>query len=77
MSESIVRGLQDGEQPVVQVIGHFHTDFRGGTVQALERQRPDTSALIVSYSATWSDELAPGDHGRADFVIYVGPMAED
>jgi uncharacterized iron-regulated protein len=77
MSESIVRGLKNGEQPVVQVIGHFHIDFRGGTVQALERQRPDTSALVVSYSATWSDELASADRGRADFVIYVGPMAEN
>ena len=77
MSESIVRGLHNGEQPVVQVIGHFHVDFRGGTVQALERQRPDTSALIVSFSASWSDQLAPADRGRADFVIYVGPSAEN
>jgi hypothetical protein len=46
-------------------------------VQALERQRPDTSTLIVSYSASWSDQLAPADRGRADFVIYVGPSAEN
>jgi len=78
MSESIVRGLKNSEQPVVQVIGHFHVDFRGGTVQALEMQRPDTSALVVSYSASWSDQLAPADHERADFVIYVvGPNAEE
>jgi hypothetical protein len=57
----------------VQVIGHFHIDFRGGTVQALERQRPGTPALVLTFVAAWSNELAPDDRERGDFVYYVGP----
>ncbi|MBM3991141.1 MAG: ChaN family lipoprotein [Planctomycetes bacterium] len=77
MAESVFLALERDEAPVVQVIGRFHCDFRGGTVQALERLRPGTRALVVSYV----DEVAPSalrlhDVGRGDFVLYVGPSAD-
>lgn len=77
MGESIFFALSAGEAPVVQAIGRFHSDFRGGTVQALERLRPGTRALVVSFvNETAPAALAPDDAGRGDFVLYVGPSAD-
>ena len=77
MAESIARGLEAGDAPVVQVVGRFHTDFGGGLVQALKRQRPGARIFTVSFSEERSDHLEEGDRGRADAVIYVGPAPED
>lgn len=77
MAESLHFALWNGEAPVVQVIGRFHSDFRGGTVQALERLRPGTRCLIVSFvDAAAPASLPESDAGRGDFVIYVGPSRE-
>ena len=77
MAESLFLALQRDEAPVVQVIGRFHSDFRGGTVQALERLRPGTRALVVCYlDEDAPDALPADDAGRGDFVLYVGPSAE-
>ena len=77
MAESVFLALQRDEAPVVQVIGRFHSDFRGGTVQALERLRPGTRALVVSYVNEDAPAALPADDaGRGDFVLYVGSSAE-
>lgn len=76
MAETLLYALQNGEAPVVHVVGRFHSDFRGGTPQALERLRPRTRALVISFVDAWGDELAETDRERADFVIYVGPSPE-
>ena len=77
MAESVFLALERDEAPVVQVIGRFHSDFRGGTVQALERLRPGTRALVVSYVTEDAPAALPADDvGRGDFVLYVGPSAD-
>jgi uncharacterized iron-regulated protein len=77
MGESIFLALAAGEAPVVQVIGRFHSDFRGGTVQALDRLRPGTRSLVVSFvNEPAPAALASEDAGRGDFVLYVGPSAD-
>ena len=73
MADAIASGLSHGESPVVHVVGRFHIDFRGGLVQALDKLRPNTRTLTVSFADSWSDSLADADRERADFVIYVGP----
>lgn len=72
MADSIGRGVANFEQPVVHVIGRFHVDFHGGTVQALERRCVGVRALTVSYVDDASPLLRDEDLGRADFVVYVG-----
>ncbi len=72
MADSIGRGIDTDGRPVVHVVGRFHSDFYGGLVQALRRIRPGTGVVTVSVVDAWSDSLQSDDHGRADFVVYVG-----
>lgn len=76
MADSVRTGLERGEAPVVHVIGRFHSDFNGGTPQALALLRPGTRYQLISFVDTTSDTLADKDQHRADFVIYVGTSPE-
>lgn len=73
MADSLNTALKRGESPVVHVVGRFHSDFNGGTPQALALLRPGTRYQLVSFVDTWGDALAEADKHRGDFVIYVGP----
>jgi uncharacterized iron-regulated protein len=72
MADSIAGGMTAGRAPVVHVIGRFHGDFDGGTVQALRRLRPGVRTVVVSFVQRSGTRCEPDDIGRADFVIYVG-----
>ena len=76
MGESIVRGVEAGGRPVFHVIGRFHSDYFGGTPQAVLKMRPGTRILTVSVVDRTSGSLRAEDTGRADYVVYVGPGAE-
>lgn len=68
-------------RPVLLVVGRFHVDETGGTVQALRRLAPMTSTgqakiLVVSFVDSEAPADAPAakaDLSRGDFVVYVGP----
>lgn len=75
MADSVARSIEHGDTPTLLVIGRFHIDFRGGTVQALEYMRPGATHVTVTYVDAWSDALRDDDLWRADYVIYVGPSA--
>lgn len=75
MADSVSRSIDLENSPTLLVIGRFHIDFRGGTVQALECLRPATNIVTVSYVDAWADTLQDDDYWRADYVIYVGPSA--
>lgn len=77
MADSIARAADAGSQPVFHVIGRFHSDFWGGTPQALSRIRPGTRTLTISVVDETSDTLRDQDKGRADYVVYVGPAPND
>ena len=70
MADTLASAGLAGEQPVVHVVGRFHTDFHGGTVQALEKLALGARIVVVSFV----DHEA--DRERADFVIYVGPSSD-
>ena len=78
MSESIHRALDDAN-PVVHVIGRFHSDFEGGTVQLLREHRPRVKIVTLSFIDREPGPIDPEDLGRADFVIYTAspPEPED
>jgi uncharacterized iron-regulated protein len=72
MAESVVRGVEAGNAPVVLVVGRFHSDFGGGLVQAIEALRAGTRVVVVSVVDADSRELREEDRGRGAFVVYVG-----
>jgi uncharacterized iron-regulated protein len=64
-------------KPVVLVVGRFHIDDAGGTVQALRRLAPQAKILTVSFVDSEGPKdpsvaAAKDDLTRADFVVYVG-----
>ena len=72
MGESVARA---SGAPVVLVVGRFHVDHNGGTLQAVRALRPGARVLTISFA---DREPAPGpslhedDRNRADFIVYVG-----
>lgn len=72
MADSIRRGLDSGLAPLVHVVGRFHVDHGGGTVQALKILRPGTRVFVLSFVDEQSDSLEDDDRGIADAVIYAG-----
>lgn len=76
MAESIANALAADAHPVVHVVGHFHSDFGGGLIQALRKMRPGVRVLTISMADAVSNTLRDKDRGRADFVVYVGKAAE-
>lgn len=76
MADSVARALRAGHEPVALVIGRFHVEFDGATVEYLKRQRPGADVLTIVMVDRWSEELADEDKGRGDIVIYVGPAEE-
>jgi uncharacterized iron-regulated protein len=77
MAESVVRAVDAGARPVFHVIGRFHSDFRGGTAQAIAKLRPGTKLIVISVVDADSTSVREEDEGRADFVVYVGPSQAD
>jgi uncharacterized iron-regulated protein len=77
MSSSTSQAFDDGNRPVFLVIGQFHCDTNGGTLELLRRKQPNANILVVSVTDEWSDTLREEDQDRADFIVYVGPSPED
>ncbi len=77
MGESVTRALEAGSRPVVHVVGRFHSDFRGGLAQAIERLRAGTRLVVVSVVDEESAAFREEDRGRGDYVVYVGPSPEE
>jgi uncharacterized iron-regulated protein len=72
MARSVAQAVLATERPVVHVVGNFHVNHRGGTVQALEVELPGVRALVVTFVSETSDVLKSEHSGRGDFVAYVG-----
>jgi uncharacterized iron-regulated protein len=72
MAESVVSAVRAGDRPAVLVVGRFHSDFDGGTVQLIRRAAPELNIVTVSMVASAEPTLSPDDLGRADFVVYTG-----
>jgi uncharacterized iron-regulated protein len=72
MADSIRKGLERGIAPLVHVVGRFHVDHQGGTVQAVRILRPDARIFVVSFVDEQAEALEEDDRERGDAVIYVG-----
>jgi uncharacterized iron-regulated protein len=72
MADSVAREIDRGGQPVVLIVGRFHTDHDGGLVQALRHMRPGARIVTISNVNAWSETLREDEQGIADFVVYIG-----
>ncbi|NNM25831.1 MAG: ChaN family lipoprotein, partial [Phycisphaerales bacterium] len=72
MAASIAEAFADGAAKVVHVVGQFHCDFQGGTVQQLRARTADASIMVISLQPAAATALREEDRGRADAVIYTG-----
>jgi uncharacterized iron-regulated protein len=71
MAGSIAEGLDGGLARVIHIVGQYHTDFDGGTVQYLRDRKPDLKILTISLQNAYGRNLHPEDKNRADVVIYT------
>lgn len=78
MAASIVDALQEGNRPVVHVVGQFHSDFDGGLVTRLRAELPQAVVFTVSMVTQDAPESGPSeeDYGRAAVLVYVGEAKE-
>ncbi len=76
MADSIALALHNGADKVVHLVGQFHSDFTGGTVQELRRRKRGVKILTVSMQRADAVALREEDRGRADIVIYTGAREE-
>ena len=62
MADSVVQALKRGCRPVFLLVGRFHSDHEGGTVQCIRRAMPETDLLCIS--------LEPKSQGKFLADIY-------
>ena len=71
MADSTLQALHDAEK-VVLLVGRFHGDFAGGTVEEIRRRSTLVRVLYVTIINEDARRLRPEDLGRAEFVVYTG-----
>jgi uncharacterized iron-regulated protein len=72
MSATVVNAWQVGHTPSFLVIGSFHVNHEGGTLQLIRERAPDARVVLISFEDRTSDALLDEDIGCADFVVYAG-----
>lgn len=77
MADSAVRAHDRYGAPVVSVAGRFHVDHDGGLPQLIRRRRPEAVLFSVSVIDTAPTPLEGDQAGRADVVLFVGPMPHE
>jgi uncharacterized iron-regulated protein len=76
MASSIVKALRTDSEKVIHIVGQFHCDFEGGTVQQIRKRMPHAKILVISLQRENSSSLLNDDRGRADVVVYTGKSPE-
>ena len=77
MAASIARARFLGAPKVIHLVGQFHSDFEGGTVDELRKRMPGGRILVISMQRAWPEVLRPEDVGRADVIVYTGEPEEE
>lgn len=76
MSTSIDRALDGGLSPVFHVVGGFHINDDGGTLQLLRRRRADAAIITIAIVNADATALRPEEKGKANYIVYVGPSPD-
>lgn len=73
MAASIIDARREGALPIIHLVGCFHSDFDGGTVQELRRLDPEAVVLTIAPVATNDSEFDVENLNRASVLVYVRP----
>lgn len=73
MADTVSNAMAADNYPVFLVIGRFHVQHEGGTVQALQKLAPSSRRVVVLYLDATAPSLREEDRNAADFAVYVGP----
>ncbi len=77
MADSIVKALNSGSKKVVHLVGQFHSDFNGGTIQELRQRKHGIKILNISMQRAEVVALRDEDRDRADIIIYTPEPEEE
>ena len=80
MADTAVALVRGGAAPVVLVVGQFHTDFDGGLTRRVRGRLHGADVFVVSMVSEPGERAGvarEADAGRADAVVYTGPLAGD
>lgn len=77
MAQSVVSELREKSDRVILLVGQFHSDFNGGTVQEIRRRSPTSRILTISMQQRGTKLFHEEDRDRADIVIYTGQRPAD
>lgn len=72
MSATAVNAWRAGHSPSFLVIGSFHVNHQGGTLQLIRERAPEARVVLISFEDRSAEDLLDEDFGLADFVVYVG-----
>ena len=77
MADSIIKALNSGSKKVVHLVGQFHSDFDGGTIQELRQRKRGIKILNISMQRAEVVALRDEDRNRADIIIYTPERVEE
>lgn len=69
MAESIALQQPSREKKVLLLVGHFHIDYDGGTVQELRKRLPNANILTISIQKVVPEEDWSGTPKISDILI--------
>ena len=72
MADSVATAVRTGNRPAVLVVGRFHADHNGGTVQFINRYAPGLKIVTLSMVTNEDAETDGQEIGQADFVVHIG-----
>jgi uncharacterized iron-regulated protein len=72
MARSVIEALNTGGEPVVLVVGRFHGDFGGGTINRILADAPETKVRYLVTIGSAPGRLRLDDADRADHILYTG-----
>jgi uncharacterized iron-regulated protein len=75
MAASVSEGLIQAGPPIILLVGRFHSDWNGGTVQQIRRLHPSARVMTISLEPEREEVEPDQDDPRADFVVCTTPSS--
>lgn len=74
MARSSIDALGAHGPPVILLVGRFHSDWSGGTVNQIQRRAPSARVLTISLEPQCGGLETSKSNPQADLIICTGPL---